>query len=366
MQYSKIHSKSFSTVMGSAIGTSRNNQILSRAGQWWKVCTSSHILTWPAIASPLFRPSLLRVTEKHLICSLGWHISWDRCLTSEIYRYISHQRKYSDHHRRRQLSASFDRFLIPIIDLLAVSCFSTFLYITRLSMHLQFNRNNVQMDAILTSDVIGTFKPNPSVYQTALRALQCEGMPSQVAMVAAHAYDLEAAAKLCAFTPARSPFLRWCCSLYTILPLCGIWRGFKTIYIVRHTEDVGLDPALLDKFDLVIREGGIGELARRLGAVWFILYELLRGRSFLIPYYFSLSNIRIWVIWAMWGGPLFWHAQPNATAWLFLVVVRNLQTWYRHNATPLPSRRSEKVAGGQCRWGHNTLAPHKYNSIDHT
>lgn len=52
------------------------------------------------------------------------------------------------------------------------------------------------MDAVLASDVIGTFKPNPSVYRTALKALQCEQAPGNVAMVAAHAYDLEAAAKL--------------------------------------------------------------------------------------------------------------------------------------------------------------------------
>lgn len=43
--------------------------------------------------------------------------------------------------------------------------------------------------------------------------------------------------------------------------------GFKTIYIVRETEDVGLDPASLKQFDLVISEGGLAELARRLGAV---------------------------------------------------------------------------------------------------
>lgn len=51
------------------------------------------------------------------------------------------------------------------------------------------------MDAILTSDVTKAFKPNPVVYRTALKALECEDNPGQIAMVAAHAYDLEAAAK---------------------------------------------------------------------------------------------------------------------------------------------------------------------------
>ncbi|KAF8306028.1 HAD-like protein [Clavulina sp. PMI_390] len=102
-----------------------------------------------------------------------------------------------------------------------------------------FKRNGVQLDAIFTSDIIGTLKPNPIVYRTALKALQCEDTPEQVAMVAAHAYDLEAAAL----------------------------QGFKTIYVVRDTEDVGLDKARLEKFDMVIWEGGIAELARRLGAV---------------------------------------------------------------------------------------------------
>lgn len=121
------------------------------------------------------------------------------------------------------------------------------------------------MDAILTSDVIGAFKPNPSVYRTALKALQCEESSEQVAMVAAHAYDLEAAAKLLSVH---------CCDLPVsahrnlMKILCRTrYRGFKTIYIVRDTEDVGLDPARFEKFDLVIREGGIAELARRLEAV---------------------------------------------------------------------------------------------------
>jgi len=129
------------------------------------------------------------------------------------------------------------------------------------------------MDAILTSDVIGTFKPNPSVYQTALRALQAS--PNEIAMVAAHAYDLEAAKKEWVQLVICSELERvgWCAA-YEFNDWLALWscadllryRGYKTIYIMRHTEDVGLDPERLKAFDLVIREGGLGELARRLGA----------------------------------------------------------------------------------------------------
>lgn len=45
-------------------------------------------------------------------------------------------------------------------------------------------------------------------------------------------------------------------------------RGFKTIYIRRPYTDVGgVPPEVLSKFDLVIEEGGIEELARQLGAL---------------------------------------------------------------------------------------------------
>lgn len=48
-------------------------------------------------------------------------------------------------------------------------------------------------DLLLTSDVIGAYKPDPKMYQTAIRAANFP--PEQVAMVAAHIYDLKAAAK---------------------------------------------------------------------------------------------------------------------------------------------------------------------------
>lgn len=41
-------------------------------------------------------------------------------------------------------------------------------------------------------------------------------------------------------------------------------RGFKTIYIIRETEDLGLHPSVLEQFDLVVKDGGLEELARLL------------------------------------------------------------------------------------------------------
>ncbi|CAE6339238.1 unnamed protein product [Rhizoctonia solani] len=93
-------------------------------------------------------------------------------------------------------------------------------------------------DLLLTSDLIGTYKPSPRMYAAAIAALGLK--PEQVAMVAAHEWDLAAAHK----------------------------EGLRTIYIQRWTEDRGVDrEALRDKFDLYINEGGIVELARRFGAV---------------------------------------------------------------------------------------------------
>lgn len=51
----------------------------------------------------------------------------------------------------------------------------------------------MEWDAILNSELIGAYKPSPKMYGTAIRALQAEGNPGELAMVAAHAYDLEAA-----------------------------------------------------------------------------------------------------------------------------------------------------------------------------
>jgi len=48
-------------------------------------------------------------------------------------------------------------------------------------------------DIILTSNIVGHYKPNPQMYDAARGALQYE--PREIAMVAAHEYDLDAAAK---------------------------------------------------------------------------------------------------------------------------------------------------------------------------
>lgn len=50
----------------------------------------------------------------------------------------------------------------------------------------------MEFDMFFASDVIGVYKPAPITYQTTIKALQVD--PAQCIMVAAHAYDLEAAA----------------------------------------------------------------------------------------------------------------------------------------------------------------------------
>ena len=49
----------------------------------------------------------------------------------------------------------------------------------------------IDMDAIFTAEMFGVFKPDPTVYQRALRYLGLRA--DEVAMVASHPYDLEAA-----------------------------------------------------------------------------------------------------------------------------------------------------------------------------
>ncbi|KAG8762261.1 hypothetical protein FRC12_009116 [Ceratobasidium sp. 428] len=96
----------------------------------------------------------------------------------------------------------------------------------------------LRFDLLLTSDLIGTYKPAHKMYRTALSALDLK--PEEVAMVAAHEWDLGAAQEV----------------------------GMKTIYVERWTEDRAVNrDALRDRFDLYINEGGVIELARRFGAV---------------------------------------------------------------------------------------------------
>ncbi|KAG8991755.1 hypothetical protein FRB94_003568 [Tulasnella sp. JGI-2019a] len=96
--------------------------------------------------------------------------------------------------------------------------------------------NGLHYDALLSSDMIGTYKPNKKMYESAINLLKATDNPGELAMVAAHAYDTDAAAK----------------------------HGMKTIYIKRVTEDMDTDLSK-HKFDLMIDEGGLVELARRLG-----------------------------------------------------------------------------------------------------
>lgn len=46
-------------------------------------------------------------------------------------------------------------------------------------------------DVVLSTDMVGTFKPNPAVYEGAARLLGIQ--PGEIMMVAAHAYDLDGA-----------------------------------------------------------------------------------------------------------------------------------------------------------------------------
>ncbi|KAG9127093.1 hypothetical protein FRC07_000696 [Ceratobasidium sp. 392] len=94
----------------------------------------------------------------------------------------------------------------------------------------------VTWDYILTSDLINTMKPSPESYKTAIRLLGLK--PEEIAMVAAHEYDLQAAAA----------------------------QGLRTIYVARDTEDVDVDKATLSQqFDLVTETGGLIQLAAQLG-----------------------------------------------------------------------------------------------------
>ncbi|KZV95277.1 HAD-like protein [Exidia glandulosa HHB12029] len=62
----------------------------------------------------------------------------------------------------------------------------------RASMMIDVHKkNNMTFDLLLTSDVIHAYKPASKMYQAALSALNLQ--PGEVAMVAAHAYDLRAA-----------------------------------------------------------------------------------------------------------------------------------------------------------------------------
>ena len=53
---------------------------------------------------------------------------------------------------------------------------------------------DLRVDAVLSAQLAGSYKPDPKVYLTALELLECQ--PEQAGMVAAHPSDLQAAAAL--------------------------------------------------------------------------------------------------------------------------------------------------------------------------
>ena len=53
---------------------------------------------------------------------------------------------------------------------------------------------DLRMDAVLSAQLAGSYKPDPRVYRTALELLECR--PEDAGMVAAHGSDLRAAAAL--------------------------------------------------------------------------------------------------------------------------------------------------------------------------
>ncbi|ELU39440.1 Hydrolase domain-containing protein [Rhizoctonia solani AG-1 IA] len=96
--------------------------------------------------------------------------------------------------------------------------------------------SGVTWDYILTSDIINAIKPSPEAYKAAIRLLGLK--PEEIAMVAAHEYDLEAAKS---------------------------HSGMKTVYIDRDTEDTTIDKSTLKgRFDLLIESGGLRQLAKQL------------------------------------------------------------------------------------------------------
>ncbi|CAE6463532.1 unnamed protein product [Rhizoctonia solani] len=96
--------------------------------------------------------------------------------------------------------------------------------------------SGVTWDYFLTSDLIGAIKPSPESYKAAIRLLGYS--PGEIAMVAAHEYDLDA---------ART-------------------HGMKTIYIDRDTEDTLVDKRTFsERYDLFIGTGGLRQLAKQLG-----------------------------------------------------------------------------------------------------
>jgi 2-haloacid dehalogenase len=95
---------------------------------------------------------------------------------------------------------------------------------------------DLRVDALLSAQLAGSYKPDAEVYLTALRLLDCP--PSEAAMVAAHPSDLRAAAAL----------------------------GLRPIFVRRPLEwGPGVPPADPPALDGLIDAEGLGHLAEVLG-----------------------------------------------------------------------------------------------------
>jgi 2-haloacid dehalogenase len=95
---------------------------------------------------------------------------------------------------------------------------------------------DLRMDAVLSAQLAGSYKPDPQVYLTALRLLECQ--PEDAGMVAAHGADLRAAAAL----------------------------GLRPVFIRRPLEwGAGARPAGPPALDGLVDADGLDHLATKLG-----------------------------------------------------------------------------------------------------
>jgi 2-haloacid dehalogenase len=95
---------------------------------------------------------------------------------------------------------------------------------------------DLRVDAVLSAQLAGSYKPDAEVYSTALRLLDCP--PPEAGMVAAHASDLRAAAAL----------------------------GLRPIFVRRPLEwGPGVPPADPPALEGLLDTGGLDQLAETLG-----------------------------------------------------------------------------------------------------
>ena len=100
---------------------------------------------------------------------------------------------------------------------------------TRLQLDLaESSRLRPHLDLMFSSEMLGLTKPDPAMYRRAIELVGAQG-PDECAMVAAHAYDVQAAREL----------------------------GMRTIYVSRWSEDQQEDiAAVRDEHDAFVAEGG--------------------------------------------------------------------------------------------------------------